>query len=249
MSLTMTNEELYTIWNREESPWSIWAKPVLFAAMNKSDLDYPRSLTFPPVRWALPADGSTAIIVDLPGAESVAMGLALAKSLYRPVPLYNCCKAPGMLVNVNPIVEGLVAGGPLLARLDLHPLAPPVFLLDSNRLKNSYFPIPGRFDNRWCILPQDMPSTGFLKKMGIETVLLRSTSIRDDLSHILFRYQEGGLRILHSHPSKLDVFPVSVRKPLLFKSLFYRAQVLIGLRRNSAGGFGAIIPEPHSTGG
>lgn len=249
MSITMTNEELYDIWAREDSPWSTWAKPVLFAAMSWSDLDRRESPAVLSVNWAPPADGSIAIIVDLPGEESVAMGLALAKSLYRPVPLYNCCKAPGMLVNVIPIIHGLVTGGAFLASLDLHPLAPPAFLLDSNRLYNSGLRTPGRFDNRWCILPQDMPSAKFLKKMGIETVLLRSASIQDDLSHILFRYQEGGLRILHSHPSKLDIFPLSVRKPSLFKSLSYRSQVLVGLRRNCAGGFGAIIPEPHSTGG
>jgi hypothetical protein len=34
----------------------------------------------------------------------------------------------------------------------------------------------------------------------------------------------------------------------MFGNLFHRAIAMMGLRRNSAGGFGAIIPHPSSGG-
>ncbi len=245
----ITNEELYALWAKEESPWSTWAKPVLFATMNDNDMNVSPLQFIPNASWAPPFNYSIAIILDLPGEESVLTGLSLARSGYQPVPLYNCCKAPGMLVDVTSIVATLAAGGELLSTINLPPYAPPAFLLDSNRLNNSDLRIPGYFDNRWCVVPQDMPSATFLKKKGIQTIILRSAYLKEDLSHILFRYQQEGLKIEISHPLKLDILPINVSRPSLFKSLFYRWQVLLDLRRNSSGGFGAIIPEPSSAGG
>ena len=245
----MTNEELYAIWANEASPWSTWSKPVLFATMQYHILNFPPQLTsLPSTSWAPPGCESTALIIDLPGAESVTTGLALANRGYRPVPLYNCCQGPGMLVDVAPIVAALAAGGALLANIDLPATAPPAFLLDSRRLSNSHINTPGRFDNRWCVVPQDLPSADFLIKMGINTIVLRSSVIENDLDHTLYRYQEKGIKIEHSHPLKQNRVPVTIPKPYSFKSLFYRWQVLTGLRRNSAGGFGAIIPDPSSSG-
>jgi hypothetical protein len=42
--------------------------------------------------------------------------------------------------------------------------------------------------------------------------------------------------------------PLQVRKPSKFRHLWYRALVLLRLRRNSAGGFGSVIPMPSSGG-
>ena len=53
----------------------------------------------------------------------------------------------------------------------------------------------------------------------------------------------AGLAI-HLQDPNLDErpLPLDVRRPSSFRSLFYRALTLAGLRRNSAGGFGGIIP-------
>jgi hypothetical protein len=40
-----------------------------------------------------------------------------------------------------------------------------------------------------------------------------------------------------------------VNRPSNFKTLWYRALAMMGLRRNSAGGFGSVIPELASGGG
>jgi hypothetical protein len=42
---------------------------------------------------------------------------------------------------------------------------------------------------------------------------------------------------------------LAVPKPGNFRSLWYRMRVLMGLARNSVGGFGAIVPQPSSSGG
>ena len=73
---------------------------------------------------------------------------------------------------------------------------------------------------------------------------------QNDLAHILLRWQEAGIRILGCEASgDKQPEPVQVEKPNNFRALWYRAMVLAGLRRNSAGGFGAIVPEPSSSGG
>jgi hypothetical protein len=42
---------------------------------------------------------------------------------------------------------------------------------------------------------------------------------------------------------------MEVDRPSAFRSLFYRALTLVGLRRNSAGGFGSIVPQPSQSSG
>jgi hypothetical protein len=106
---------------------------------------------------------------------------------------------------------------------------------------------PGKYDNRWSVFPQDMPSAAFLSKRGIREVIVRSDRIQDDLAHILRRYQEQGIKI--SMCDGTEVREITVSKPSRFKSLFYRFGVILGLRRNAAGGFGGIVPEPSSGGG
>jgi len=43
--------------------------------------------------------------------------------------------------------------------------------------------------------------------------------------------------------------PVEIQKPSRFRSAMYRMLAMVGLRRNSAGGFGAIVPIPGQGGG
>lgn len=234
----------YKHWTPAHSPWSPWVKPVLFASMyvgigNSSNLP-----PLPPIEWVLNVSRSTAVILDTPGEEAIMEALALSEVGYIPVPLFNGCHHPAnALVRMNTVVEYLYAATSLLWRRGLDPLSPPVFILDSRRMQGGHDVSPGKFDNRWCVLPQDMPSADFLRRQGIERVLLRTERPAQDLSHVLKRYEQGGLALQICRDG-ISMEDMRANTPSLFRSLGYRFSALLGLRRNSAGGFGSLIPEP-----
>lgn len=195
----------------------------------------------------------TAAVVDLPGAESVKTGLALARAGFRPVPLYNAATGcrPGALasavIDMAPVCQWLVWGARILEMLDLAPEARPVFLLDSRRSAPEFMASPGRFDNRWVVFPQDFPSANFLKDHGIARVVLvsRTEEPGEDLAHVLLRWQQAGIDLqLQPVEEPASLRALVVRTPPRFKALFHRVLALAGLRRNSAGGFGSLVPEP-----
>ena len=257
----------YKIWAPDNALWTVWAKPVLFA--NPTFSDY--LLHIPEINW-LPevpkaneinpnsennANNDTMVIIDLPGKDGVEEGLALANIGYRPVPLYNGVNGPYesmMIVNVRDIVTALYQGADFISSLNLRPDAPPVFLLDSNRLKGRGKE-KGKYDNRWCIFPQDMPSAPFLTKQGIKKIILRSydNSIQNDLSHILCRYQEQGIRIFQfdgtdGYNGNAMLKETKVSRPSQFGGFIYRFKVIAGLTRNPTGGFGGQIPDQYDAG-
>jgi hypothetical protein len=209
------------------------------------------------VAWAPAADSGTAIVLDLAGPGAIWFGMALSRRGYRPVPLYNGVRGPRLasssLVKVDEIVAALQAVEGALVALQLPPAAPPVFLLDSNRLAGGEVASPGTFDNRWSVFPQDFPSANLLLYHGIHSVALAQESSdapQNDLAHVLVRWQEAGIQMLAS-----EVFeqtapePIHIQRPYRFRALWYAALVFAGLRRNSTGGFGAMAPDPGSGGG
>ena len=231
--------DLYQIWAPKHVLWSPWVKPVLFVAPARVT-----TLEIPQISWAPNAAYDTAIIVDMPGRSSAEEGLALAQQGYRPVPLYNgVCGPPlsTMIVDVNPIMAVLRSGADVLQHLALRSDAPPAFLLDSDRM-SGIGKAPGMYDNRWHVFPQDMPSASFLIKQGIKRVIVRSDYIKDDLSHVLLRYQDEGIEIYLC--TGVDLMRAPVSKPSRFKDLSYRFKVMAGLVRNATGGFGGLIPNP-----
>ena len=240
----MNKLETFKIWAPDTVPWTEWAKPILFTNVPPTSTE----LYIPHLLWPIEIYTNTAIIIDLPGKQSVEEGLAMARIGYRPVPLYNGVyrsRMNTMLVDVDDVVKAIFAAPNILLESPIRMDAPPVFLLDSNRM-NGDFTLPEHFDNRWCVFPQDMPSASFLKKRGIHQVVIRSDQIRVDLSHILCRYQEQGIKI-YVYNFAGPPMDIIVTKPSRYKSLFYRFAVSVGLRRNSAGGFGGVIPDPYES--
>jgi hypothetical protein len=248
----MISTEVYKLWAPDESLWSNWVKPVLFIERGVAP--------FPPVdwrqanvAWAPGVDAATAIILDLEEAFPVWMGLALAARGYRPVPLYNGASGPSAIVEVGRIAGALHAAARELAGFSVAPDAPPIFLLDAKRSGGSALVSPGRFDNRWAVFPQDFPSANFMLARGIRAVVLGQASAQapqPDLAHVLLRWQEAGIQILSCDVrGSMAPTPMRVSRPGHFRSLWYRALVLAGLRRNSAGGFGAVVPQPSQSGG
>jgi len=253
----VTNIEAYKIWAPDGVLWTEWVKPVMFANMTYSGSGN-SPLEIPEIRWLDSLYNDTAIIVDLPGEKSVMESLALARTGYRPVPLYNgvCMENySNMTVDSRGISWALYAGAAILSGLNLRSDAPPVFMLDCERMKG-YAKNPGKYDNRWCVFPQDMPSASFLIKHKISKIIVRTgiekkfyaNPIQDDLSHILYRYQEAGVKIQAAFGVN-EINDISVSKPLQFKSLFYRFETMLGLSRNAVGGFGAMIPFSQDSDG
>jgi hypothetical protein len=242
----MTNEECFNAWAPEDGLWSRWAKPVLFAQRPDGSSLAVRSWPDPPDHlWLSQGSGRTALVVDLPGVQSVETGIALARRRYRPVPLYNTSVGPSALVDVSGLVQSLVSGATAIREIALSPEAPPAFLIDADRMRPGVPSSPGSYDNRWVVFPQDFPSGTFLRSRGIEEVIVFHDrgGVQEDLSHVLLLWQEAGVRIRAIGPGDTSPQPFTVKKPSWFRLAWYRAIILAGLRRNNAGGFGSVIPK------
>lgn len=246
----MTREELFDAWAPDGVEWSQWAKPVLFA-------QWPDTVT-PPEKtpdWGAPnylwlpqASGRTVVVVDLPAVESVRTGIVLARRGYRPIPLFNTTHGPSPVLEIAPLMLELGRGAVQLKPLSLATAAPPAFLIDANRMNPPTPPSPGKFDNRWVVFPQDFPSGTFLRARGVAEVLLihPGGNVKEDLTHVLLRWQQAGLRIIAASPSDSGPRDITITRPSWFRRAWYRALTAARLRRNNAGGFGAIIPVATS---
>ncbi len=251
----MNSLELFELWAPEGAPWSPWAKPVLFAAGSgipaHAHREWNEAQALASARWTPPAPGETALVLDLAGPVALALALATAARGWRPVPLFNSSPGADALVDNEPIRAGLLESAPALRTANLAEAAPPVFMLDSRRIQG--VPVSGRFDNRWVVFAQDLPSAARLQSSGIRRVLLVQDGRREprsDLAHVLLRWQRAGLEILAVDlADSTPAAPITVAKPSRFRALGYRALVALGLRKSSAGGFGGIVPSPPSGGG
>jgi len=265
--------DIYKIWAPPNSVWSRWAKPVIFmhyptmgpnTPKAKSggtggdyetfDMDAEDSVSFEkctrPKTWFGEFREDTAVIIDLPGDNSVEEAIDFARIGYRPVPLYNGvdpdCGSPSE-VNKTDLARRLFQMSKELTAIRIRDNAPPVFMLDTNR-RGIGIVTPGRYDNRWNIFAQDMPSIDFLRDHGISNILLRTTGphLERDLQHILYRYAEKKI-VKFTRYNGTSIEPIHISKPASYKSTFYRLSAILGFKRNAAGGFGALTPEVVDT--
>jgi hypothetical protein len=258
----MMGREIYEVWAPASDEWSPWVKPVLFAeideAMTESIPDWLSRESN--LRCNVGARRDTAIIVDLPGPQSLLAGFALAKDGYRPVPLYNTTSGRRqrvasekcVLSDVSTLVQMLSGPLPDYVRNTIIGDNPPAFLLDSRRLSGQNRPAPGVYDNRWMVFPQDFPSARFLKARGITQAIIIQEALlpAEDLTHVLLRWKEGGIAIyVQDAGEETSLRLADLRRPPRFRRAIYCALALMGLRRNSAGGFGSVIPVPGQGGG
>ena len=256
----MNEEEVFAVWAPQNSIWSPWVAPVLFAQTDWSDRIKAELIPPPQVPWMQGLVRDTAVVIDLPSAQSVDAGFALSGLGFRPIPLFNASPAPEKMVglgsvspsvsnaaiDMTPIVDAISRVTASLQRVEFPEDATPAFLLDSNRLEGTTLSASELFDNRWMVFPQDFPSAGFLLEHGIRNALLLQQDCleaHEDLAHCLLRWQEGGVRVL---AKKLDddspPTEITVKRPSKYKAVWYRALAQLGLRRSSAGGFGSYLP-------
>ncbi len=274
----LSREEAFDLWAAPLSPWSAWCKPLVFsylpATITPRRNDLPPTSVVPP--WAPATDGSTVLVIDLPGVQSVRVGETLTHAGFRPVPLFNAVPGPSRrpdpeienprrdntwtLVDVFPIIRAV---GQATRRLrdvlrHLPPTAPPAFLLDADRRlgKESR---PGDFDNRSVSLPTDFPSATFLQSRGVTRAIVvldwygRPASggqPATDLAHTLLRWQAAGIAILSctldENLEGPSPEPINVTRPSWFGAIWHNALIVMGLRRNPLGGFGGKLPVPSA---
>jgi hypothetical protein len=252
----MKPRDAFSVWAPADSTWSPWAKPVLFTALD-TVTEWAPPISPLAAEQAAPLAAfrdKTALVLDLPAAAALELSLQLTQLQFRPVPVLNTTFGPDAVLPMQTPVELLRRGASLLEQTHLAPNAPPAFVLDSGRQPTTVPAAPGKYDNRWVVFPQDFPSAQFLRRQGIERVLLIQShggTPRDDLAHVLLRWQEDGLAILLLVVSQPPARPLKVNRPPRYRSFWYRLLTAMGLKRNSAGGFGSAIPTvtaSHSSG-
>ncbi len=254
----MNREEALSIWAPTASPWSRWTKAVLFGFMPEEIPDMTSSAGD---SWRVRSDPGTALLVELAGASGVEFGAVLARSGYRPVPLYNACPFPinvfsvpnfSSVVDVVPIMRALERGTNTLKSLALPPSAPPAFLLDASRRRSASRPEAGWYDNRSIVRESDVPTAKFLKEHGIRqvTVVQAEPDLQSDLCHVLLAWQEGGLMISRqvlAEPWNPQVFTVT--KPSVLRVWWDKLWLRIVYPLNDRGSFGEFVYRSYGSGG
>lgn len=256
--MALTPEAIYDAWVPRDSRWSAWAKPVLFATMAPPSAEQMRVFDLagtPNWGWLPPAaTPDAAWILDLPGETGVIAGALMAQRGVQPVPLYNVAPPDSLTraaVDVAPIARMLGGLADDVLAAAVRPDAPPAFLIDSARMPALGRPSPGEYDNRWMVFPQDFPSARVLLDHGIRravVVLPTRGLVEDDLQHVLRRWQDDGLTIQQVGVDEAVPTPLIVQKPSHFRWALHRFLAIMSLRRNAAGGFGAIVPIPSQGG-
>ena len=194
----MTNKEIYKIWAPDKKRWVDWVRPVPFiniddSSSRKEFIDY----RIPSINYLKEVLNDTALIIDIPGIDSIKEGIALAKLGYRPIPIFNGTDPPIGTISTtnNQIIKPLLIWGAFeLKNIKLKNDAPPVFLLDQNRL-NRYKINNGIFDNSWDIYDGDLPSPKYLLENGINKIIVRSNFQAKDLRKILYKWQKNNIKI------------------------------------------------------
>lgn len=247
---------IYRTWAPADSPWSAWVKPVPFATMDilceRDDSDEAP----PPVSGEkLPIKPGQAVLVDLPGPDSVSLGLWLARAAgYRPIPVFASCTAETSLylhrVDTMRTQRALIRGARELGERVVSRDALPAFLVDFTRSgAGRELSSHRHFDNRSALFPSDFPSGGKLLENGIKSCAVirdQATPLGDDLRYALLPWKKAGIEVtVLSLTGESADFPWPPTFPLV--RLWHRLALTVTLRRNLQGGYGRFVQE--SSGG
>jgi len=185
-----------------------------------------------------------ALIIDLPGIQSIRVGAWLTVHGFQPVPLYNGIPDPLGVVELSSLMETLTDAAATLAEPPDD--APPAFMLDSLRMGPGARLTPGKFDNRSICFASDLPSPKALWDAGIRrAVLVRNglSAPAADLAPILFTWKERNIQPLLLR-ADIDgpIKPLRVERPSFWDRTNHWFDSKF-LRRHASGAFGGIIPD------
>ena len=237
-------------------------KPVLFASLDvevtprptTTVIDWPPRVLADVVSLRAPLDSAPdvhaiqgvrdmALIIDLPGAMGARAGIAFAGQGLRPIPLYNAVPGELALVDLRPIMTALVDGAETVARVPVD--APPMFLLDSDRMGPRRAPVAGIFDNRSVCRESDFPSAELLLRSGIRHALLLQNGnlVAPDLEPILLAWRTAGIELwIKIVDNDSRVAPLQLaRRGLLARAIHFVRRMW--LHRRADGAYGKFVPH------
>lgn len=193
----MTGKEIYKIYAPDSTKWVEWVRPVPFVAIDTYNRKPIYNWLDRKLMFTIKYEKNTAIFIDLPGKESIELGISLAYIGYRPIPLFNGTdeqKGSQATTDTYLIESCLINGCEKLKSISLENNANPVFLLDSSRT-NRYRVKESIFDNSWDLYKQDIPTSKYFKENGIYKIIVIGNTIQRDLRKIFFEFQDAGIEI------------------------------------------------------
>ena len=193
----MIGKEIYKIYAPNDTKWTEWVRPVPFVAIDTYSRKPVSNWLDRKVLFLEQYEENTAIFIDLPGKESIELGISLAHIGYRPIPLFNGTdeqKDSQATTDTYLIESSLINGATKLKNILIQNDANPAFLLDSSRT-NRYRSKESIFDNSWDLYKQDIPTAKDFKENGILKIIVVGNTIQRDLRKIFFEFREAGLEI------------------------------------------------------
>ena len=193
----MRGKEIYKIYAPNGTKWIDWVRPVSFVAIDTYNRKPIANFLDRKAMFLKKYQQDTAIFIDLPGKESIELGIGLAHMGYRPIPVFNGTdeqQGSQATTNTYLIESCLINGSQKLKNIKLKNDANPVFLLDSYRT-NRYRAKESIFDNSWDLYKQDIPSAEYFKQNGINKIIVVGEVIQPDLKKIFLKFQEKGIEI------------------------------------------------------
>lgn len=219
-NLYRADKEIYKIWAPAGKKWVDWVRPVAFVEMEHFDKGYGsfevadnggHGAEYIDDAWK-----DAAIIVDLPGRESVREGIALAKKGYRPIPIFNGTveqKDARATTDNESASLALMQYAGELTKIELSEDARPAFLTDRNRLQRYRMDL-GIFDNSWDVYHQDLPTAEYFLANDIHKIVIVGQTVARDLAKILYPFQKKGIEIFRTNGYEAP------KKVVLHKPLF-----------------------------
>ena len=193
----MKGKEIYKIYAPYGAKWIDWVRPVPFVAIDTYNRKPIANFLDREAMFLKKYQQDTAIFIDLPGKESIELGIGLAHMGYRPIPVFNGTdeqQGSQATTNTYLIESYLINGSQKLKNIELKNDANPVFLLDSHRT-NRYRAKESIFDNSWDLYKQDIPSAEYFKQNGITKIIVVGETIQRDLKKIFLKFQEKEIDI------------------------------------------------------
>ena len=192
----MEGKEIYKIYAPFGAKWTEWVRPVPFVAIDTYNRKPVGDWIDRKVMFIKQYKQDTAIFIDLPGKESIELGIGLAHIGYRPIPVFNGTdeqQGSKATTNTYLIESCLINGSEKLKNIKLQNDANPAFLLDSYRT-NRYRPEETIFDNSWDLYKQDIPSCEYFKQQNITKIIVVGNTIQRDLKKIFLKFQDNEIQ-------------------------------------------------------